>query len=97
MFCKKKNNSMVIGAVTGLGVFVAATAIAFKVSSMIQDKMASEFDNYYCSYEDDDDNGENIYIYEEEPVENRYQDTLIHRRDRVNKRRPSGIRGEKYF
>lgn len=96
MFCKKKKNSMVIGAVAGIGVVAAATAVAFKASSVIKEKMASEFDNYYC-YCDDEDNEENIYIYNEEPVQNRYQDTLVHRRDRVNKRRPSGIRGEKYF
>lgn len=88
---------MIIGAVAGLGAFAAVTAITFKVKSMLKDKMASEFDNYYCSCCDDDDNGETIYIYEEEPSENRYQDTLIHRRDRVNKRRPTGIRGEKCF
>lgn len=96
MFCKKKKNSMVIGTVAGIGVVAAVTAVAFKVRGMVKEKMASEFDDYYCCC-DDEDNGENIYIYDEEPYQNRYQDTLVHRRDRVNKRRPSGIRGEKYF
>lgn len=85
MFCKKKKNSMVIGTVAGIGVVAAVTAVAFKVRGMVKEKMASEFDDYYCCCDD------------EEPDQNRYQDTLVHRRDRVNKRRPSGIRGEKYF
>lgn len=92
---KKKKNSMLIGAIAGLGAFAAVTATAAKVSSVMKRKMASEFEHYYCC--DDEGNEENIYTYDEEPIENRYQDTLIHRRDRVNKRRPTGIKGEKYF
>ncbi|SFB22098.1 hypothetical protein [Clostridium frigidicarnis] len=92
---KRKNNKGLIAALAMVGISVgvgAGVAIAKKVKSLGEDGVLQNFDEYIEGIESIGEN--NIHNREED---NRYKETLMFRRDRVNKKIPKGIKGEKYY
>lgn len=92
---KRKNNKGLIAALAMVGISAgvgAGVAIAKKVKSLGKDEILQNFDEYIEGLESIGEN--NIHNREED---NRYKETLMFRRDRVNKKIPKGIKGEKYY
>lgn len=90
---KRNNNKSLITALTVIGVSAGVgVAIAKKVKSLGENEIIQNFDEYTEGMESVGEND----IHNREDY-NRYKETLMFRRSRVNKKIPKGIKGEKYY
>lgn len=83
----RKKGFIALGTIIGISAVATAIVAKDKIGELVKEKIIEKLDS---------NEGENIYVYEE-PRDNRYQQTLMYRRNRVNKKPIKGIDGQKFY